>query len=89
MIIGIVAGFAWGAVAAVLNGLVGRFVVAKNAEGAAKSGGLIQTGISLAFLIVVVLLKGVLPFSYEAMLIGTVIAISLLGIVFTYKNIKR
>ncbi len=84
-LIGALAGLAWGALAALLNG----FITKKALEKASGKSMLLSNALRLVVDVValgtVFLLRNVLPFSFEAALVGTAASMSILMIVFAYK----
>ena len=81
---GILAGIAWGAAAAVLNGVIGKICVKKNTSGAMMAANVLKLAVDVLALLAVFLLRNVLPFSFEAAILGTVVSLSMLGIVISY-----
>ena len=88
-IIGILAGLVWGALAALANGGIAKACVKKNGKGAAGASNILSTLVSLVFFAAVVLLRNVLPFRYEGMLVGTAISMSMLGIVIAFNMARK
>ena len=88
-LIGILAGLFWGAAAAGLNAFISKRCVAKAASGVFAWTNILQTLVSLAALAAVVLMRNILPFRYEGMLVGTAISMSMLGIVFAFMIAKQ
>ena len=85
VVIGVLAGVLWGALAAFVNLKINQKALAKNSTNALMAANLGRTAVDIAALGIVFLLRGVLPFSYEAMLIGTAVSLSLLTVVFAYR----
>jgi len=85
MVLGIAAGLVWGVFIGFLNFLLTKSRGEKRKKGKSDLPGLL---LQLAGLIVIVLLKNVLPFSYEGALVGAVIAMSLSGTVFAFLTAK-
>lgn len=85
MIFGALAGLAWGALWGFLNTRILKRSIEKNNNQAMLAANLIRTLVDLASLAAVFLLRGILPFRYEAMLIGTAVSLSLVSIVFAYR----
>ena len=83
--LGILAGLVWGAAVAGLNGLVTKRCVEKNTSQAMTIANIVKVVSYVLAFAVVFLLRNVLPFSYEAAVIGTVLALSMLQIVISYR----
>jgi len=84
-VIGALCGLVWGAAAALLNSRISKRCIAKNSTPALMGANLARVGVDIAALGAVFLLRKVLPFPYEAMLIATAIAMSLVTIVCAYR----
>ena len=84
-VFGAAAGLVWGALAAYLNLQINKKALAKNSTNALLAANLARTAVDIAALGLIVLLRSFLPFRYEAALVGTAIALSLLTIVFAYR----
>lgn len=87
--IGILVGLVWGAAAALLNAVIGKKCVAHNGKGPLGWTNVAQTLINFAALGAVILVRDMLPFRYEGMLVGTAISLSMLGIVFAYMIARK
>ena len=81
----ILLGLVWGALTALLGGVVTRRSLAKNSTSALMAGNLLRTLIDLASLGLVFLLRKLLPFDYTWMLIATAVALSIGTIVISYR----
>lgn len=75
-------GIAWGAAAAFVNSRIAKKALGKKDAKAAKNARRIQMLVDIATLVFIVLLRNVLPFSYETALVSAIISISVLTIVF-------
>lgn len=84
-VIGGLVGLIWGAAAAVLNAYISKRALAKNSAKSLLLANVIRCFVDIAALAVMFLLRKVLPFSFEAAIIGTALAMSMLTIVFAYK----
>ena len=84
-VLGALAGLLWGAAAAVLNMVISKKALEKSNSTALLAANLGRMAVDVAALAVVFLLRKVLPFSYEAMLIGTAVALSLVTIFFAFR----
>lgn len=89
LLIGGLAGLAWGALCGVLNILILKKAIGKNNNNAIMAANLGRMAVDLAALGLVFLLRGLLPFSYEAMLIGTAVALSVVTLVFAFRYGKK
>ncbi len=83
--IAVLAGIVWGALAALINMAINKKALAKGSTNALLTANLGRTVVDLAALGVIFLLRKVLPFSYEAMMLGTAIALSLLTVFFAFR----
>lgn len=84
-LIGALAGLVWGALAALLNGYITKKALDKASDKAMLLSNALRLVVDVVALGSVFLLRNVLPFSFEAALVGTAASLSLLMIVFTYK----
>ena len=84
-LIGALAGLVWGALAALLNGYITKKALDKASDKAMLLSNALRLVVEVVALGSVFLLRNVLPFSFEAALVGTAASLSLLMIVFTYK----
>ena len=82
LVIGIAAGLVWGALAAIVNLQINKKALAKGSTNSLLAANLARTFVDLAALAAVFLLRRFLPFSYEGMLLGTAISLSLISVVF-------
>ena len=89
LVIGGAAGLVWGALCGFLNTRILRRAIAKNDNSAIMAANLARMAIDLAALGLVFLLRKVLPFSFEAMLIGTAVAMSAVTLVFAFRYGKK
>lgn len=84
-VIGALAGLVWGSLAALLNGFITKKALSKGNDKLMLASNFLRMLVDIAALGAVFLLRKVLPFSFEAALVGTAAALSLLMIVFAYK----
>ena len=84
-LIGALAGLVWGALAALLNGYITKKALDKASDKAMLLSNALRPVVDIAALGSVFLLRNVLPFSFEAALVGTAASMSILMIVFAYK----
>lgn len=89
LLLGLLAGLAWGVLAALLNHRISLAMIAKNTTPALLGANLLHTAVDIAALGTIFLLRKVLPFRYDAALVGTAIALSLLTIVLAYRMGKK
>ena len=82
---GMLVGLVWGVIVALANGFVTKRCVAKNTSAAMTTANIVKVASYILAFVVVFLLRNVLPFSYEAVIIGTVLALSMLQIVISYR----
>ena len=85
---GVLAGLAWGALAAFINYRINKAAVKKNSNTSMMAANGARMAVDLVALGTVYLLRMVLPFSFEATIIAAAISLSLLTIVFAYRLIK-
>ena len=85
---GALAGLVWGALAAFVNYRINKAAVKKNTNTSMLTANGARMAVDLIALGAVYLLRKRLPFSFEATIIATAIALSLLTIVFAYRLIK-
>ena len=85
LILAIAAGLVWGALAAFVNMRINRAALAKGSTNALLAANLGRTAVDIAALAAVFLLRKVLPFSYEVMLISTTVTLSLLTVAFAFR----
>ena len=83
--IAIAAGVLWGALAALLNMAINKKALAKGNTSALLAANLGRTAVDLAALGIIFLLRKLLSFPYEAMMLGTAIALSLLTVFFAFR----
>lgn len=82
---GALAGLVWGALAALLNGYISKRAMQKEKASAMMGANLVRTAVDVAALAAVLLLRNVLPFSFEAALVGTALSLSMLTIVIAFQ----
>lgn len=82
---GALAGLVWGSLAALLNAFITKKALEKGNDKLMLASNFLRTLVDIVALGTVFLLRKVLPFSFEAALVGTAAALSLLMIVFAYK----
>lgn len=85
LVIGVLVGLVWGALAALLNLYINKKALAKASTNALMAANFGRLAVDIAALGAVFLLRKLLPFSYEATLIGTAISLSLLTVIFAYR----
>ena len=82
---GAAAGLVWVSLAALLNDFITKKALNKGNDKLMLASNALRMLVDVAALGMVFLLRKVLPFSFEAALVGTAAALSLLMIVFAYK----
>ena len=82
---GILVGLAWGAVCGLVNTLILKKAIAKNNSNTLMAANLARMTVDLLALLLVFLLRKVLPFSFEATMIGTAVALSAVTLVFAFR----
>ena len=88
-VLGGLAGLVWGAVCGWVNLLILKKAIRKNDSKAVMAANLGRMGIDLLALLLVFLLRRVLPFSYEAMMIATAVALSVATLIFAFRYGKK
>ncbi len=89
LLLGALAGLAWGGLLGWLNTRILKRAVGKNDANAVLAGNLLRMLVDLAALGLVFLLRKVLPFSFEAALLGTALALSAVTLVFAFRYGKQ
>lgn len=84
-LIGALAGLVWGSLAALLNAFITKKALETGNDKMMLASNFLRMLVDVAALGLVFLLRNVLPFSFEAALVGTAAALSLLMIVFAFK----
>lgn len=84
-LIGAAAGLIWGGLAALLNAFITKKALDKDSDKLMLASNSLRLLVDVAALGTVFLLRKVLPFSFEAALVGTAASMSLLMIFFAYK----
>lgn len=84
-LLGALAGLAWGALAALVNGYITKKLLDKANDKLMLVNSFLRVLVDIVALGTVFLLRNVLPFSFEAALVGTAASMSILMIVLTYK----
>ena len=84
-VIAAVVGLVWGALAAFVNSRITIKCLAKNTAKAITVMNLAHMAVDVVALAIVFLVRGLLPCSFEATLIATAAALSIVTIIFTYK----
>ena len=84
-VIGALAGLIWGVAAALINAGISKKCMEKNSAGAMMGANAARFAIDLTALGLIFLLRKVLPFSYEAALVGTAVAMSVVTIVTAFQ----
>ena len=83
-LIAIFSGLLWGTLAAFVNSRIAAAALEKNDAKAAKRARRLQMLVDIAALAVIVLLKDILPFSFELALVSAIISMSVLTIVLLF-----
>ena len=85
MLLGILAGLGWGALCGGVNVWIMKRALKKGKDQAVMTANALRMAVDLAALGLVFLVRKLLPFPYEAMLIGTAVALSVVTIVFAFR----
>ena len=89
IVIGVLAGLVWGALIGLVNTLIMKKGLKKNDSNLVMAANLARMVLDLAALGLVFLLRNLLPFPYEPMLVGTAVALSVVSLVFAFRYGKR
>ncbi len=84
-VIGAAVGLVWGALIAWLNSRINKQAIAKNSTKAVMTATICRTALDILGLGLIFLLRKVLPFSFEATIIGTAASLGLLTVVFAFR----
>ena len=87
-VIGAAVGLLWGAVIAWVNSRINKNAIAKNTTKALMTANLCRTGLDIFGLGLVFLLRKLLPFSFEATIVGTAASLGLLTVYFAFRLSK-
>ena len=87
--VGILVGLVWGALAGLLNTTINKALLKKGTTNALMAGNLARLAVDFAAMAAVYLLRNLLPFSWEAALIGTAVALSIVTIIFAFNYGKN
>ncbi len=85
----LLAGLVWGALAALLGGVITRRALAKNTNGALLAGNFLRTLVDLTALGLVFLARRILPFDYTWMLVATAVALSIGTILISFRIARK
>ena len=89
LLFGALAGLAWGALCGAVNLLILKKAITKNDNNALMTANLLRMAIDLIALGAVFLLRKLLPFSFEAMLVATAVARSDITIAYAFHYGKK
>ena len=89
LFLGILAGFAWGALAGFLNTRITKWSLSKGETRLLLAGNLLRTVVDLVALGLVFLLRHGLPLPFEPVLIGTAIGLSLVSVLYAFRYGKK
>ena len=84
-VVGAAVGLLWGAVIAWVNSRINKKAITKNTTKALMKANLRRTGLDIFGLGLVFLLRNVLPFSFEAAIVGTAASLGLLTVYFAFR----
>ncbi len=82
-------GLVWGALFALLGGLILRRALAKNTNAAVLTGTLLRTALDLASLGLIFLLREYLPFDWQWMMIAAAVSLSIGLIVISFRAARK
>ena len=88
IVLGVVVGLIWGALVALLNFWLTKKALAKNDTQTLMSANVGRMIIDFAALGIVFLIRQILPFSFEATMVGTAVSLGLLTVFLAYRLSK-
>jgi hypothetical protein len=83
--VGALLGLLWGAILAWINSRINKKAIAKNSTKAVLTANAVRMLIDIAGLATVFLLRNILPFNFEATIVGTAASLGLLTVYFAYR----
>lgn len=89
IVFGVLAGLVWGAAVGLLNAAISAAWLKKKEPTALMAANSFRFVIDIAAFGLVFLLRGFLPFSYEAALIATAVTLSVFTIVMAFRMTKK
>ena len=89
ILFGILAGLAWGALGAFVNYKINQAALKKQSSNALVAASLARMAVDLVVLGVIFLLRGVLPFPFEAALLTAGITLSLGSILLAFRMSRK
>ena len=89
ILLGALAGLAWGALCGWINILIMNKALAKNDSNAIMAANMARMLVDLLALLAVFLLRKKLPFSGDAMLVTTAVALSVVTLIFAFRFGKK
>lgn len=84
-VIGTLVGIVWGCIGALINCAITKAAIKKNKDSAMLIANLLRITVDIVLLGIIVLVRDLIPFSFELALVGTVAALSIVNIVFAFK----
>ena len=84
-VIGALIGIVWGCIGAFINCSITKAAIKKNKDSAMLIANLLRITVDIVLLGIIVLMRNLIPFSFELALVGTVAALSIVNIVFAFK----
>lgn len=84
-VIGALVGIVWGCIGALINCAITKAAIKKNKDSAMLIANLLRITVDIVLLGIIVLMRNLIPFSFELALVGTVAALSIVNIVFAFK----
>ena len=84
-VIGALVGIIWGCIGALINCAITKAAVKKGKDSAMLVANLLRITVDIVLLGTIVLVRDLIPFSFELALVGTVAALSIVNIVFAFK----
>ena len=89
LFLGVLAGLVWGGLIGLVNMLIMKKGLKKKDSNLVMAANLGRMVLDLAALGIVFLLRTLLPFPYEPMLMGTAVALSAASLIFAFRYGKR
>ncbi len=87
-VVGALVGLAWGALLAWLNAGINRRAIQKNTSQAVMGASFLRMLIDIVGLGTVFLLRRILPFNFEATIVGTAASLGMLTVYFAFRLSK-
>ena len=84
-VIGALVGIIWGCIGALINCSITKAAVKKGKDSVMLTANILRITVDIVMLGTIVLVRNLIPFSFELALVGTAAALSIVNIVFAFK----